>query len=943
MSDATEAQDPQLRTAGSTEALLHELQARQSELERQNEALIRTQAALEESRDRYADLYQSAPVGYLNLTSDGLIVEINHAGRKLLGIADGQLPPTRRFDAFVVRKDRARWRQHFRNVKNRGAPDTLELALQGSDGQGSHTRIDCLRQVVGGGHAEVRLTLSDLTARQQTELEKDEFAAFFTLSLDMMCIVGADGYFKKVNPAFTQMLGYSAEELLARPFVDFMVPEDRQATLKDVEERFHGGGRPAFENRYRCKDGTIRRLSWGAFAHPNKGLLYATARDVTELRTAEEQLHLLRLAVEQSFHSIVITDAEARIEYVNRAFCEISGYSSEQALGQNPRMLQSGQTSDATYAEMWATLQRGEVWQGEFSNLRKNGEIYIESARISPVRQPDGRITHYLAIKEDITEHKRTVDAIRESKALLQGVIDATPDWIYVKDREHRFMLVNAQSAQASGQSPAAMIGRRDSDFIPFGPHIGNPDTDIQSLHDDDDAVFRGETIHHPCDMNEMFFKNGDVQVFDTYKRPLRDSSENIYGVLCYRRDITERFNTEREQKTLETQLRQAQKMELIGHLTGGIAHDFNNILAAVFGYAELIQMSPVIEQNPPLGLYLREILQAGIRAKELVAQLLTFSHRKEAASEAISVAPIVKEVTKLLRSTMPTSILIGSALTSDLPEVLISPVQLHQILMNLGINARDAIVGTGTVEITAELVFLEDMKTCDSCHVHFSGKYVMISVRDTGSGIAPEHLARIFDPFFTTKDVGRGSGLGLSVLHGIVHSANGHIEVITAPGKGTEFCIYLPPHSRESGRLARDVKPDAEKAAIRGHVMVVDDEASIVGFTTLLLESLGCRVTGLTSATEALQMFQDDPYGVDMVMTDQTMPDLSGAELARAMLACRPDIPIVLSTGYSNAIDEDTARQIGIRRFLLKPVPAKVLADVVGEYLAVKPAQPPR
>jgi len=939
MSDETESLDPQLRTAGSTEALLYELQARQIELERKNEALIQTQLALEASRDRYAELYQFAPVGYLSLTSDGQIAEINLAGSKLLGIAEGKLPPAKRFDAFVLFEDQNRWAQHFLKVKNCGEPDTLDLALQGGDGRDFHARIDCMRQAVSNGHAEIRLTLSDITERRQAELAKEELEAFFTLSLDMMCIVGADGYFKKVNPAFTQVLGYSEAELLARPFIDFMVPEDRQETLRDVEERFQGGGRLAFENRYRCKDGTIRRLSWGAFAHPGKGLLYATARDFTELRAAEEQLHKLWQAVEQSFHSVVITDAEARIEYVNRAFCEISGYAAEETLGQNPRMLQSGLTSAATYAEMWGALLQGDVWQGEFSNLRKNGELYIESARISPVRQPDGRITHYLAVKEDITEQKRTADAIRESKTLLQGVIDATPDWIYVKDREYRFMLVNAQCAQAFSQSPANMVGCHDTDFIPLGLRIGSADQGLQALHDDDDAVFRGETIHHPYD--KVFFKNGDVQIFDTYKRPLRDSSQNVYGALCYRRDITERFNTEREQKTLETQLRQAQKMEMIGHLTGGIAHDFNNILAAVFGYAELIQMSPAIEQNPPLGLYLREILQAGIRAKELVAQLLTFSHRKEAASEAISVAPIVKEVTKLLRSTMPTSILIGSALSSDLPEVLISPVQLHQILMNLGINARDAIVGTGTVEITAELVFLRDTQTCASCHAHFSGQHLMISVRDTGSGIAAQHLAKIFDPFFTTKDVGRGSGLGLSVLHGIVHSANGHIEVITAPGKGTEFCIYLPPHSRESGRLPRDVKPDAKKAAIRGHVMVVDDEASIVGFTRLLLESLGCRVTGLTSATEALRVFRDDPYGVDMVMTDQTMPDLSGAELARAMLACRPDIPIVLSTGYSNAIDEDTARQIGIRRFLLKPVPAKVLADVVGEYLAVKPAQP--
>jgi PAS domain S-box-containing protein len=777
-------------------------------------------------------------------------------------------------------------------------------------------------------------TCLDITERKQAEQEREQFQTFFRLSRDMMCIIGMDGRFKKVNPAFTQVLGYPEAEFLARPFTDFVLPDDRESTLEDIEEKFRGGGPLAFENRFRCKDGTVVRLSWVVSADPDDSALYATARDFTALRHAEEQLNKLWLAVEQTSQSIVITDTEARIEYVNRAFCETTGYSIEEVLGKNPRMLHSGLTEASTYAEMWATLKRGDVWLGEFSNRHKDGTIYIGSARISPVRQPDGQITHYLSILEDITERKRTTEAIRQSKVLLQNVIDATPDWIYVKDREHRFMLVNKECARAFNLFPAEMLGRCDTDFVPARLSIGKPDQGIETLHDDDDAVFDGQSIHHASE--KIFFENGEIRVFDSFKIPMRDSKQQIYGALCYRRDITENFNKELEQQALETQLRQAQKMELIGHLTGGIAHDFNNILAAVFGYAELMQMSPVIKSNAQLELYLQEILQAGIRAKELVSQLLTFSHRREAASEAINVAPIVKEVAKLLRSTMPTSISIDCTLADNLPEVLISPVQLHQVMMNLGVNARDAMARTGLVEIRADRTFVDQSTACASCHQNFSGSYLLISVRDSGSGITPENMMRIFDPFFTTKDVGRGSGLGLSVLHGIVHSANGHIKVLSAPGEGTEFRIYLPPHSKGSERLAGDSKPDEEKSPVRGHIMVVDDEASIVRFMTVLLEQLGCRVTGLTSASEALATFRADPYAVDLVLTDQTMPELSGVELARAMLACRADIPIMLSTGYSNAIDDDTARQIGIRRFLMKPVPAKVLADIVAEYLSV-------
>lgn len=790
-------------------------------------------------------------------------------------------------------------------VKSQGAPDAGDLL------QELRRENDRLRQA-------------------QVDLELTE--TFFNRSLNMLCIFDEHARFRKVNATFCKVLGYAADELLGRPFVDFVDPSDRTRTLKEIEKQFADGMTVDIENQYRCKDGATRLLSWHAIPDKMRRVVYASARDITMQRASEEQLNKLWLAVEQTSHSIVITDLAGRIEYVNRAFSEISGYAAAEVLGRNPRVLNSGQTPAATYADMWKTLGRGDLWQGEFYNRRKNGQIYRELARISPVRQSDGRITHYLAIKEDITEHSRAVEAIRESKILLQRVIDSTPDWIHVTDRDGRFMLVNHSFASAFNQTPDSMLGRDREEVLParlWKTHAGNGMRDTQR---DDAAVLNGEAIHDPCD--KIYLEGGKLRIFDMFKGPLRDSSHRIYGVLCFRRDVTERFNTEQEQKALEMQLRQAQKMELIGHLTGGIAHDFNNILAAMLGYAELIQMTEGIDRTPQVSQYLQEILQAGIRAKELVAQLLTFSRRTETANEAISVTPIVTEVAKLLRSTTPTSIQISTDIAKGLPPVLISPVRLHQVLMNLGVNACDAITGAGSIEIKVAAQILERAKVCHACHRDFSGKHLVMSVRDTGAGIPRGHLLKIFDPFFTTKEMGRGSGLGLSVLHGIVHSANGHIEVLSEPNKGTEFRIYLPAQEREIGRLDDDIVTEPGKVRVCGHVMVVDDEASIVGFITVLLESLGCKVTGLTSSSVALRMFQADPYCVDMVITDQTMPELTGAELAQAILALRSDIPIVMSTGYSNMIDEETARRIGIRRFLTKPVPAKVLADIVAEFL---------
>ena len=753
-------------------------------------------------------------------------------------------------------------------------------------------------------------------------------------------IVTADGAGNVVGwkHGAEMIFGYTETEISGQALTVLMPERFRNRHLKGMSQALTGedslmiGGQSALAGLR--KDGTefALELSLARWDDGDQRFVTATLRDVSARKAAEQQIRMLSQAVEQSPESIVITNLQAEIEYVNHTFLLATGYSRDEVIGRNPRVLHSGNTPAATYVSLWAALAQGDTWQGEFYNRRKDGSEYTEFAIISPIRQADGRITHYLAVKEDITERKRAAEALRESAILLQKVIDATPDWIYVKDTEYRFTLVNRSFARAFGQTPENMIGRTDTEFLSLEQIARHESEGMRNFRGDDDAVLRGETIHDPCD--RVFFNNGEDRVFDTFKYPLHDATRGIFGVLGVRRDITERINREAEQKALEAQLLQAQKMELVGHLTGGIAHDFNNILASILGYAELMQMSPDIRKNANLGKYLQEILQSGIRAKDLVAQLLTFSHKRVAATEAISVAPIVEEVMQLLRSTIPASISIRTVIGDELPEVLISPVQLHQIVMNLAVNARDAIDGTGSIDVRVESRHVDQARVCDACHLEFGGHLVLISVRDSGSGIPQANLSRIFDPFFTTKGVGKGSGLGLSVLHGIVHSANGHLAVRTKPGEGTEFRIFLPaqvPEARSSDPAGESAR---ESFRFGGHVMVVDDEAVIVEYMKVLFEELGCRVTGVTSSSAALRLFESNPRDIDMVITDQAMPEMTGIELCRAMLARRPDLPIVMNTGYSSEIDAGMAQKIGIRRFLVKPVPAKVLEDLVAEYL---------
>jgi PAS domain S-box-containing protein len=533
---------------------------------------------------------------------------------------------------------------------------------------------------------------------------------------------------------------------------------------------------------------------------------------------------------------------------------------------------------------------------------------------------------------ESLADLRQLAEAIHSSKQLLQSVIDSTPDWIQVKDTKHRFILVNRSFAKAMGQTPEDMIGRVDADVMAL--HLGGDvDAQIAAVRARDAAALAGESIRDASE--EIVLKNGEVRTFDMFKGPLRDASGNIYAVLTFRRDVTERRRSEQEQLALAEQLRQAQKMEVIGHLTGGIAHDFNNILTAIFGFAELALLSPAVKQDATVSRYLQRIVEAGARARDLVSQLLTFSHKRGPANESSGIVPIVKEVTKLLRSTLPATLSIDTQVSPDLPDALISSIQLHQVLMNLGVNAADAIGTKGSIEIRAACTDVAAGAICASCHRSFGGGYLSIGVKDTGSGIPEENLPKIFDPFFTTKEVGKGTGLGLSVLHGIVHSANGHVQVRSRPGAGTEFEVFLPV-SPDPGRqpAPEAATTEAGFARVRGRVMLVDDERDILEFMSALLESIGCSVRVATGPVQAWKMFAENPRGVDLVITDQTMADMTGAELARAMLAHRPDLPVLLSTGYSAAIDDDAVRAIGIRRLLRKPVPSRVLCELVAQYL---------
>ena len=387
--------------------------------------------------------------------------------------------------------------------------------------------------------------------------------------------------------------------------------------------------------------------------------------------------------------------------------------------------------------------------------------------------------------------------------------------------------------------------------------------------------------------------------------------------------EIAERERAEQVRDQLEIQLRQSQKMEAIGALAGGIAHDFNNILSAIIGYSELAQISvhsSCPESNCHVLMDLQGVLQASARAKNLVKQILTFSRQQTGDRKPIEIGSVIREGLKMLRSLIPQSIEMHENLRFAEAVVLADPTQMHQIIMNLGTNAYHAMRETGGIlGVELDQVFLSrDNPQVENLHLA-PGAYAVLRVSDSGTGMERAVLERIFDPYYTTKDKDNGTGMGLAVVHGIVKSHGGYIAVTSEPGHGSTFQVFLPLVVRQGS-----AESDGTMEEIRGgseHLLLVDDEKAILDIEERMLNGLGYRVTAVSKPQQALEIFSHDPNGFDLVMTDMTMPTMNGAQLIQEILAIRPDIPVILCTGFSELMNEEKAKEIGVSQYIMKPV----------------------
>jgi len=507
----------------------------------------------------------------------------------------------------------------------------------------------------------------------------------------------------------------------------------------------------------------------------------------------------------------------------------------------------------------------------------------------------------------------RSAEEIRENASRFRKILDTIPTGIIIVDAEnHKMVYVNPAAAAMVGTDPGSISGKVCHEVLCASAEENCPMISTRDMN-----------------QSERFLLAADgrrVPVLKTVSRTTLEGRECFIESLI---DLSDQIRAEEEKKKLEHQLRQAQKMEALGTLAGGIAHDFNNILSAVLGYSEL-GLQDVSDTAHPLYPKLKAIHHAGHRAKALVEQILSFSRMQEQLQAPIKVSPIVKEALKLLQTSLPANIRVQSKIKADHP-VMGDPTQIHQIIMNLCTNAYHAMLETGGVlSVFLEQMIVGEAENTGALNLD-PGPYVRLVVSDTGMGISPAILERIFDPYFTTKEKGKGTGLGLAVVHGIVKSHRGEITVDSAVGKGTTVRVFLPvsgDDASESGVESTSIPRGSE------HILLVDDEKDLVEIGREMLQRLGYRVTGVVGSIAALETFKTDPFRFDLVVTDYNMPGLTGDQMARQMLEIRPGARIIVCTGFSEIFDPQRAQSMGIRRVLMKPLTMESIAHAVRDVL---------
>lgn len=769
---------------------------------------------------------------------------------------------------------------------------------------------------------------SEFQRRGRAEEEVLRLASVIESAHDAIFTTTADGEITSWNPAAEELFGYEEREILGQSRL-IVVPPEEHESVRDTLKRVKRGESVRREGKRLRKDGstvwvTLCDAPLKDLGGRNTGVS-VIARDITARREAEAQIHrtqaLFRSLIENAFELITVVDAEGVIHYQSPAILRILGYGSDEMLGDpffnyvhpDDLAVMQGRLAEALERPgqkvNYETRFRSK--SGEWRVLRGTGVNLLDDAAIGGI----------VANSQDVTEIVRAERALRESDIQYRRLVELSPDVVIVH-RNEKVVYINSAGVELIGaESPEQVTGSSIFDLL-------HPDSwDVARRRAAVIQEMGGSTA--PVEI-KFIHMDGTTRHGEEIASPVVFEGEA--SILAIVRDLTQRRAAAEALAQSEVQLRQAQKMEAVGQLTGGIAHDFNNLMNAILGNTHFVLAD--LPPDSPMREDVAEIANAATRAASLTKQLLAFSRQQVLQPEVVDLNRIVSEMGRMLERLLGESIELTMHLHQDLDPVEVDPTQMHQVMLNLCVNARDAMPGGGKLTIETQNIKLDETHTSARGYPIAPGSYAMLAVSDTGEGIPHDIQERIFDPFFTTKEVGQGTGLGLSTVYGIVKQSGGYIWLYSEEGIGTTFKIYLP--RAETGTPKEPVRDELPVPLPRNRtVLVVEDEQAVRRTACKTLERAGYRILQAAAPEEALRIFQQNADDIDLFLTDVVMPQMSGSELAERIRRIRPEIPILFMSGYT---DEAVIRHGELAPnadFLQKPFSPAVLSRTIERMLA--------
>ncbi len=794
------------------------------------------------------------------------------------------------------------------------------------------------------GLVTVLFLLSFMNRRQKltnAELQKSkkQYLNLVESTPDLITRVDTTGHILFVNHAALKIYGIPLEECVGRLAFDFIHPDDQLATRDAFQEWLKSGGDTCTcENRQVSIDGSVHFMMWVIRAEYDengevKGFS-STARDITDRKRAEETLRESEMKFRALFeqaggYSMILdpntSDGIPRIVEANDAACAAHGYMREEFIGR-PVADINDEEGKRLVKQHTVEIMTGKPFCIEKRHVRKDGSSFHVEMNAKRIDIGGGR-TLILTTEYDITGRKKAETDLLESKQELQNLIQTIQAGIIVYGAEKDTVkMFNQTAIKILRLTEEQLLGKVAVEpgwelISEYGEILSEDEYPVNIVRKTRKALL-------DCIVGVIDSSREEPTWVIMKACPQFTSKGDLTEIISSFMDITELKNTQSQLRKKDKQLIQAQKMESIGNLAGGIAHDFNNILSAIIGFTQLAL------ESAPKGSMLRDdldqVYQAGIRAKELVQQILAFARRSDENTKPIRVSEIVTEVIKLLRPSTPTTIAIKPIINSQ-AKIMGNASQLHQIVMNVCTNAVYSLQKTGGVLE----IYLRDTSLAYDSEQNTSklppGKYVELAVTDDGPGIASVNMEKIFEPYFSTKEIGEGTGLGLAVVKGIIESYGGDIKVTSEPGVKTSFTVRLPALNEKILEGVDTVDPVALGTE---RILIVDDELPIARMGSRILENLGYKVTIRTSSFEALELFKEKPDAFDLVITDMTMPAMTGDVLSAEIRKIRQNIPIIICTGYSNKLNKEGAERIGINAFICKPFTRSYLAKTLREVL---------